>query len=74
MGLRDGDGVVDEEEEESLSFAEGFSAADGDREIMSSLASRNEDALMLAKENLGSSMLLEIFVGAMTFYPGSCIY
>ena len=55
MGLRVGDGV-EVEEDESLSFAKGVSAADGRcSEIISSLAPWNEVVFMLAKAESGSS-------------------
>ena len=74
MDLRNGDGLVDEEEEESLSFAEAVSAADGCREITSSLISRDEGTFKLAKGKSGSSKSLELFVGAMAFYDRSWRY
>ena len=71
MGLRDGDRVVDEEEEASLSFAVGVWAADGWRGIMFSPGSRDEGASMLAREKSGSSKVLGVLVGAMAVYDGS---
>ena len=68
VGLREGDG-----EDESLSLAEAVSAADGCRGMMSSPASRGEGALMLAREEYGSSKSRESFVGAMALYDGSGI-
>ncbi len=58
----DGDGVVGE----SLSSAEAFSATDRCRGIMSSPASRDNGALMLAREESKSSRSCELFVGART--------
>lgn len=55
VGLRDGDGVEDEADESSLSLAEGVSAADGGRGIMSSLGERDEGGCMLARGKSGSS-------------------
>ena len=70
VGLRDGDGAEDEEEV-SLSFAEGFWAVDGWRGIMPSPGSRDEGASMLARDKSGSSMSLGLLIGAMAFYDGS---
>ena len=64
MGLRDLDGLEDEEEE-SLSFSGAFSAAEGSRDIMSLPASGDKDASILAKEKSGSSKSCEVFVVAM---------
>ena len=56
-----------DEEEVSLSFAEGFWAVDGCRGIMPSPGSRDEGASMLAKGKSGSSKSLGVLVGAMAF-------
>lgn len=69
--MRDGEGVGDEEEEVSLSFAVGSWVVDGWRGIMPWLGSRDEGASMLAREKSGSSKSLELFIGAMAFYDGS---
>lgn len=70
VGLRDRDG--EEEEEESLSFAEVVSVADGCKGMMSSLASKDEGGLMLAKEESAFLESWEGYVGAMAFHDGNC--
>lgn len=62
---------MDDEEEESLSFAGVFSTVGGCRAIMSLPGSRDEYAFMLARERSGSSNSLELMVDAMAFYDGS---
>ena len=72
--LRDDDGAEEEEEDVSLSFAVGSGAVDGWRGIMPWPGSRYEGASMLAKRKSGSSMSLEVLIGAMAFYDGSWRY
>lgn len=65
VGLRVGDGVVDDE---SLSEAEWGSGCGGFRGIMSLSASSDEGGFMLAKMSSGSSLSCEVLVGAMAFF------
>ena len=55
VGLRHGDGVEDDEVDESLSLAEGVAAADAWRGIMSSRGERGEGGCMLDKGKSGAS-------------------
>ena len=62
---------MEDEEEVSLSFAEGFRPADGCKEIMPSPGSRVEGASMFAGKKPRSSKSPVELIGAMAFYDSS---